>query len=89
MDPQFQAFLPASSNIVNFQKEFYLFPVRSNEDETYRRVFGTKTIDPATASRNTGLRRAILDYVAAGNQLQAAAGFLLKDDLEFGMKRHF
>jgi hypothetical protein len=35
MDPQFQAILPASSNIVKFQKEFYLFPVRSNEDETF------------------------------------------------------
>jgi hypothetical protein len=89
MDPQFQTILPDSSNIVKFQKEFYLFPIRSNEEETYRRVFGAAEVDPATAGRDTGLRRAILDHAAAGNRPHAASGFLLQDDLTSGMKRHF
>lgn len=77
LDSQLQTILPASSNIVKFQKLFHLFPVLSDEGETYQRVFGTRTIVPETANRDTALRRAILDYASAGHRLYAAGGLLL------------
>lgn len=77
LDPQLAAIVPASSNIAAFQREFYLLPVLSDERETYRRVFGTATLDPTTASRDTGLRRAIVEYAESGHLLHAGAGILL------------
>ncbi len=80
LDAQLAGILPASSNIAAFQRELHLYPVRSNEEETYRRVFGTSRIDPRTASRATKLQRAIADYAEAGGLLHAAGGLLLLAD---------
>lgn len=82
LDPQLRAILPPSSNIASFQQLFYLFPLLSDESETYQRVFGSRTIDPAQADRSSSLRRAVADYAAAGNRLHAAGGFLLAEDGE-------
>lgn len=89
MDSQFQTILPETSNIVKFQRAFYLLPIKSDEGETLQRVFGSRKIaDPSVAPRNTSLRRAILDYTAEGNHLHGGAGFILKDDLHSGMKKY-
>lgn len=84
MDSQLQDILPESSNIVGFQKMFHLLPVKSDECETYERVFGSRTIDLRNAPRDTRLRRSILSYVEGGGHLHAASGFLLKHDLTDG-----
>ncbi|WP_254450621.1 acyltransferase domain-containing protein [Cohnella herbarum] len=79
LDPQLADLVPAPANITSFQKTFSLFPVLSDERETYRRVFGTDDLDPVTASRDTGLRRAIVEYAEAGHLLHGGAGLLLAD----------
>lgn len=89
LDPQFQSLLPDSSNIIKFQRDFYLVPLLSDAEETNERVFGVSKPDLAVASRDTSMRRAILDYIAAGNQMRSAAGFLLKEDLENGFTSEF
>jgi len=89
LDPQFGAILPPSSNIVAFQRLFYLFPLLSDESETYLRVFGSRTIDPAKADRGSTLRRAVADYAAAGNLLHGAGGLLLAEDGDAGVKPAF
>lgn len=76
-DSQLQAILPPHSNIIRFQREFYLYPMRSTDEETFRRVFGSKPTDLRTAPRDTSLRRAILDFTLAGHHLRCAAGFRL------------
>jgi hypothetical protein len=78
-DSQLQSILSPTSNIVKFQKDFYLFPVVSDERETYNRVFGTTTLDPGTASRDTSLRRAIIEYAEAGHRLHGGGGIRLND----------
>ncbi|WP_168121500.1 acyltransferase domain-containing protein [Paenibacillus sp. HB172176] len=80
LDAQFEKILPATSNIVNFQRLFHLFPLLSDEGETYSRVFGSAKLDRKTASRDTGLRRAILDYADDGGMLHGAGGFRLLDE---------
>lgn len=82
LDPQLADIVPATSNITAFQRMLSLFPVLSDESETYRRVFGTDALDPATASRDTGLRRAIVEFAKAGHRLHGGGGLLLADSFQ-------
>lgn len=83
-DPQFQKLLPASSNIVRFQQEFYLYPVKSDDSQTFERVFDKKPEDFNKAPRDTSLRRIIIDHYLQGEYLRSAGGFILKEDLNWG-----
>ena len=83
-DSQFQTLLPSSSNIVRFQQEFYLYPVQSNDSQTFDRVFDGKPEDFNNAPRDTSLRRAIIDHYLRGGHLRGAGGFILKDDIDWG-----
>jgi hypothetical protein len=65
---------------VRFLNDYHLFPLKSKEEWTLDRVFGTPQIDPATAPRDTRLRRAMLDFMAAGHRMIAAGGFILRED---------
>lgn len=86
LDPQFQDIMPENSNIVKFQKEFYLLPALSDDNETLRRVFGEIPPDLTKAPRDTSLRKAILDHTLAGNHMRASAGFIMNKDLKWGHK---
>jgi hypothetical protein len=55
--------------VVRFQREFYLFPFPGGPGFLWNFVFGEKITDPAAAPRDTSLRRAVLDWLAAGNEL--------------------
>ena len=58
--PQLQSFLPLESSIVQFQREFYLYPFPGSVGFLWSFVFGEKYPDPATAPRDYSLRRAVL-----------------------------
>jgi hypothetical protein len=79
LDSQLADIVPATSNITAFQRKLHLFPVLSDERETYIRVFGTDTLDPATARSDTGLRRAIIAFAARGQRLRGGGGLRLID----------
>ncbi len=81
LDPNLQNILPNEANIVRFQKEFYLIPVLSSDNQTFERVFGSKPKDLATVPRDTSLRRAVLDYVLAGNYMHQGFGFMPCDEV--------
>jgi len=87
-DAQYQQLLPPTSNIVRFQREFYLHPLLSRDIEPFWRVFGGMPEDLSTAPRDTALRRAMLDFKAAGGLLRSAAGFCLIDGMEWGTGRY-
>jgi len=74
--------LPADSNLVRFQRELYLCPVNWRGNDSLWFVFLQKPFDPATASRETSLQRAILDYLQAGNIWRAGGMFFILDDLD-------
>ena len=87
-DFQFQKILHPTSNIIRFQREFYLFPLFSYDREAFRRVFGSPPTDLTTAPRDTSLQRAILDFTLAGHRLRCAGGFLLIPGLKWGSARY-
>jgi len=83
LDPQFQKILSLDSNIVKFQREFYLYPVKSNDVQTFERVFNSKPENIKNLKAETTLQKAILDYVNKGNKMHFGAMFLLNDDLKY------
>lgn len=81
LDPELAKILPAESNIIQFQREYYLLPLLSDDGQTFERVFGSKPEDLTKAPRDTSLRRAILDHVLAGNNMSRSFGFIPADEV--------
>jgi hypothetical protein len=80
--PQIQHMLPAESNIVRWQNEGYLIPNDSGPDDFLNFTFGTTAIDPATAPRNTRLRRSVLEHLERGQEPLRSGNYLyLRRDL--------
>ncbi|MBI3945769.1 MAG: DUF5596 domain-containing protein [Armatimonadetes bacterium] len=89
MNPQIAEFYTPTSNMVLLQNEGYLFPCPSNGKAGLGFIFGTEQVDPATAPRDTSLRRAMLDHLAAGKPLRSGGMFVLKEDLVHYGAQHY
>ena len=86
LNGQLEEWLPPTSNLVRFQREVYLFPIRLSLETLLDRVFGGAPPDLAKAPRDTALRRAILDHLLAGKAFRPTGGgcFLFPEDLDWG-----
>jgi hypothetical protein len=82
--PQLQQILPAESNIVRFQREFYLHPHPGSPGFLWSYVFGEKVRDPASAPRDTSLQRAVLEWLTKGGELFDLPGLLFHDPEDWG-----
>jgi len=80
--PILEGLLPADSNLVRFMRELYLCPSNSRSRSGPWFVFLQEPFDPATAPRDTSLRRAILDHLRAGKPWRDGEMFFLLDDLD-------
>jgi hypothetical protein len=87
LNPAFERMLGDSSNMVQWEREVYLYPYAAKGTEGLREAFGTEDPDPATAPRDSTLRRALLDDLAAGRRPRWGGMFLLtKDFAHFGSR---
>ncbi len=86
LDSELQCLLPESSNIVRFQKEFYLVPSWLSAEHLVKRVMGVALEDLSTAPRSTSLQRALLALLESGQRLSPTGGgcFLFPEDLDWG-----
>lgn len=81
-DHQLDAYLPAESNIIRFQREFHLFPLpAANDHQILERVFGRHPVDLATAPRETSLQRIVASHVAAGRHWHEQGALLLPPEI--------
>ena len=87
--PQLQKILPPESNIVRFQREFYLYPYPGGPEFLWNFVFGEKYPDATTAPRDTSLRRAVLDWLAEGKELFDLPGLMLHSPDLWGTQPYF
>jgi hypothetical protein len=87
--PQLQQILPMESNLVQFQREFYLFPHPGSKDFLWSYVFGEKYTDPATAPRDTFLRRSVLDWLASGKEMFDLPGVMLHHPEQWGTQPYY
>jgi len=86
-----EAWLKPESNIVQFLRQFYLFPVGGDAWSAYRFVFGLDIpfgadaqVDVSELPRNTSLERSLIEHVEAGGRWGRSGGFILMDDLPWG-----
>jgi hypothetical protein len=86
LDAELQEFLPATANIVRFQREFYLFPVPIGPGYVLSNILGSVPSDLSAAPRRTALQRAAVAVLERGKSLRPTGGgcFLLPDDLDWG-----
>jgi hypothetical protein len=75
-DPALALIMPPETNLAQFQRRFYVLPREGKQKQTADRVFGSSTIDPANAPKQTSLQRAIAEYVASGGVMRCAAGII-------------
>ena len=73
--------LPPEANLVRFLRELYLFPTPNSATAALWFIFLQDDFDPATAPRDTSLRRAVLDFLAQGHPWRDGGMFILMDDI--------
>lgn len=78
---QFEEVRMSSANLVEFQRELYLYPTPSNGKEGWWFIFLQEDIDPATAPRDTSLRRGVADFLMTGRRWRGGGMFFLRADL--------
>jgi len=82
LDPQLEMALKPESNLVRFLKEVYLFPLPgATGRQIFERVFGQAEVDPATAPRDTSLRRAVLAHVERGGVWRSGGCVLFPEEV--------
>ena len=81
MNPEFETFYSPTANFVLYQKEVYLYPRGWADGGGVSFIFDAPTMDPKTAPRDTSIRRAMADHVAAGGILRYGSMFFLKEDM--------
>ena len=78
---QFEEISLSSDNLVRYQRELYLYPIPSSGKDGLWFIFLQDPVDPATAPRDTSLRRAVADFLAAGNTWRGGGMFFLAEHL--------
>jgi hypothetical protein len=86
LDTQLRELLPPQSNIARFQREWYLFPTITSDENLIGPLFHGMPEFAAALPRETALQRALTDYLEAGNKLRSSGGggFILAEDLDWG-----
>jgi hypothetical protein len=87
--PQLQELLPPTSAIVNFQREFYLYPNAGGPEFLWNFVFGNEVKDPAQAPRDTSLRRAVLEWLENGKELFDMPGVMFHAPEDWGTQPYY
>jgi len=80
---QLQQIRLSSENLARFQRELYLYPVRSSGQDGLWFIFLREPLDLATAPRQTSLQRAVADFISAGNVWRNGGMFFLTEHLPY------
>lgn len=86
LDAQHAQYLAETSNIVQFQRRFYLMPEPgANAEQTLDRVFGGRFAGIETAPQETSLQRHIIAHMRNGGHWRNALGAIFPGDLARGV----
>ena len=85
LDPQLEALLRDTSNLVRFLREWYLHPFQDPGDGSiFWRVFGTRKIDIHKVPQKTTLQRAAVAHLRSGGTFRLGGSVLFAEDLDWG-----
>jgi hypothetical protein len=77
-DPQLRTLLGESSNIVQFQQDYHLFPIGGGDDAFYLFLFKCVKCEPHLLPERTSLQRTIKQFMLAGGRMRTSGGFILR-----------
>jgi hypothetical protein len=86
---QFEQIRLSSDNLVQYQRELYLFPTSPSGRDGLWFVFLQDDFNLAALPRDTSLRRGVADFLAAGNGWRGGGMFFLTEDLEHFGTQHY
>jgi hypothetical protein len=72
--PQLSEILKPDSNILKFQKQFYIYGIDIDSRQAEERIFNKISDDFSQYGENTSLRRSAKTYLISGNRLGAGYG---------------
>lgn len=81
--PQLQEMLPPSSNIVKFQRQFYLYPTKGSVRFLWNFVFN-ELLEEEDAKPDNFLRKQVLDFLKEGKEIFDMRGIFLDASGDFG-----
>lgn len=86
LDNQYESILGEKSNIVQFQRACYLFPVSISGKDAVWRIFGRDLSlkDMNEFPAKSSMQKKVLAFLRSGGKLRAGGAFLLNDDLPWG-----
>jgi GNAT-like C-terminal domain len=79
--PQLPEILGENSGIIRWQREGYLCPDRGRPGSVLHWVFGSRSVDLATAPRDTRLRAGLVELMRAGRTLRTGRWLFARQDL--------
>lgn len=82
MDPQLRQLLDESSNLVQFQHWYRLYPVKSGDEALFSFVFMCERCEVDELPEKTSLQRKIKQFMQGGGRMHAAGGFILPQYFE-------
>lgn len=87
LDPQLRNILSQESNILKFQKEFYLFPVihENPHNSAIWHIWGdvSRYASARDYPQTTNLQKTIVNFILNNGRLDCFGGIFLKDDIPF------
>ncbi|MFH1024581.1 MAG: acyltransferase domain-containing protein [Planctomycetota bacterium] len=87
---QLDGILPADANMVRYQRDLYLHPVRSSGQDGLWFIFlQEQPLDLKTAPRESHLQKAILQFLEAGNTWRGGAMFILREHAGLIGRQHY
>jgi len=86
LDIQYEKLLPVTSNILCFQHEFYLYPIKEGASESLWRIFGPNGLKGglAHAPRKSQMQQMVATFLEQGGHLRGGGAFFLTADLPWG-----
>jgi hypothetical protein len=86
---QLDGILPPDANLVRYQRELHLYPVRSYGNDGLWLIFLQDPLDLRTAPRESHLQKAILKFLEAGNVWRGGAMFILREHAGLLGSQHY
>jgi hypothetical protein len=77
-DPQLRKLIGESSNIVQFQKDYHLFPIGGGDDAFYQFLFKCDKCEPHLLPERTSMQRTIKEFMLSGGRMRTSGGFILR-----------
>jgi hypothetical protein len=74
--PELSEVLSTDSNILQFQKQFYIYEVDEQSKEAEQRIFNKVSADPSSYEAQSSLQRSAKAYLEAGHKLGSGYGIM-------------